>query len=168
MSEPGNENGVKLKDPDIRQEAYRQYCAHIAKGKSKRSFVFRHPDFSCHWQTLESYIKDKTEFDPLQMELALCDGYYRWEQVVEDSAEGHNKDANTASLQMLMRNKFGWDKQEDRDGGKSELSKEGKEFMDRLFERVSSASKGGAAKESRSGSQADKELPRADADKPES
>jgi hypothetical protein len=108
-----NKNGIKLKDPDIRQEAYRQYCAHLAKGKSKRSFVFRHPEFSCHWVTLESYIKDKVEFDPVQMELAKCEGYARWEQVVEDSAEGKNKDANTASLQMLMRNKYDWDKKEE-------------------------------------------------------
>jgi len=106
----GNNFGLKLKEPDIRQEAYKKYCEHLAKGKSKRSFVFRSLDYSCHWQTLESYIKDKEEFDPLQMEYAKCDGYAEWEQVVEDSARGINKDANTASLQMLMRNKFDWDK----------------------------------------------------------
>lgn len=106
-----NSNGVKLKDPDIRQEAYRKYCEHIAKGKSKKSFVFISENYSCHWQTLESYIKDKVEFDPLQMELAYHQGYARWEQVAEDSAEGLNKDANTASLQMIMRNKFDWDKE---------------------------------------------------------
>jgi hypothetical protein len=108
----GNKNGIKLKDPDIRQEAYKKYCEHLAKGKSKRSFTFETPEYSCHWQTLEAYIKDKAEFDPLQMEMAMRKGYNRWEQVVEDSAEGINGKANTASLQMLMRNKFGWDKED--------------------------------------------------------
>jgi hypothetical protein len=107
-----NENGTKLKAPDIRQEAYRQYCSHLAKGKSKKSFVFRHPEYSCHWQTIESYIQDKIEFDPIHKELAICEGYAKWEQIVEDSATGANKDANTASLQMLMRNKYDWDKAE--------------------------------------------------------
>jgi hypothetical protein len=112
MAFAGNKHGVKLKDPDIRQLAYQKYCEWLAMGKSKKSFTFRSPEYSCHWQTLESYIKDKNEFDPLQIELAKCEGCKRWEQVVEDSAEGKNKDANTASLQMLMRNKFDWDKQE--------------------------------------------------------
>lgn len=111
MALPGNKHGIKLKDPDIRQIAYQKYCEWLAMGKSKKSFTFRSPEYSCHWQTLESYIKDKNEFDPLQIELAKCEGCKRWEQVVEDSAEGKNKDANTASLQMLMRNKFDWDKQ---------------------------------------------------------
>lgn len=109
----GNSNGLKLKDPDVRQEAYKKYCEHLAKGKSQRSFTFEKGDLTCTYKTIESYISENpVEFPPLQKEIALCKGYQRWEQVVEDSAEGKNKDANTASLQMLMRNKFDWDKQE--------------------------------------------------------
>ena len=129
----GNQNGVKLKDSDIRQAAYKAYCEHLAKGKSKRSFVFRHPEFSCHYLTLESYMKDKIEFDPLQMELAYHEGYARWEQVAEDSAEGLNKDANTASLQMIMRNKFDWDK--DRTD-KENVNVEKFKVIGDLFERL--------------------------------
>lgn len=140
MSEPGNTNGVKLKDSEVRQEAYRQYCAHLAKGKSKRSFVFEHPELTCHWQTIESYMKDTTEFNPIMKEVAICKGYAHWEQVVEDSATGINEKANTASLQMKMRNKFGWDK----DGKYSrndDYEGEKKEFLDKLFKSLASPGK---------------------------
>lgn len=109
----GNVNGTKLKDPDIRQVAYQQYCEWVARGKSMKSFCFEHEQLTCTYRTLDKYIEDDPiEFPPIKMEMAKCKGYNRWEQVVEDSAEGKNKDANTASLQMLMRNKFSWDKEE--------------------------------------------------------
>lgn len=106
----GNKNGIKLKDPNIRQLAYSQYCAHLAKGKSKRSWYFEHPEFRCTWETLEKYLDDQVEFDPLHKKIAEVKGFAYWEGVVEDSATGKNKEANTASLQMLMRNKYAWDK----------------------------------------------------------
>lgn len=106
----GNKNGLKLKDPIVRQQAYESYCAHLAKGKSKRSWVFEHPDHSCTWETLETYLKDETEFDPVKKKVALSQGFAKWEEVCEESANGKNQRANTASLQMVMRNKFGWDK----------------------------------------------------------
>jgi len=107
----GNKFGLKLKEPDLRQKAYHQYCEWIARGKSQKSFTFVEGDLMCTYRTIESYMKENAnEFPAIQMEIAKSRGYQRWEQVVEDSAEGHNKDANTASLQMLMRNKFDWDK----------------------------------------------------------
>ena len=33
-----------------------------------------------------------------------------WEKVVQESANGKNRKANTASLQMWMRNRFKWDR----------------------------------------------------------
>lgn len=107
----GNKNGLKLKDAELRQQAFRQYCDHLANGKSKRSWYFEHPEHSCTWETIEKYLEDEVEFDPLHKKIAESKGYAKWEQVVEDSAIGINKDANTASLQMLMRNKFNWDKE---------------------------------------------------------
>lgn len=111
---PGNSYGTKLKDSEVRQLAYKQYCEHIARGKSKKSWCFDHPQLRCTWNTMEKYIKDDKEFDPLQKEIAESQGYAHWESVVEDSATGKNQKANTASLQMLMRNKFGWDKHENK------------------------------------------------------
>jgi hypothetical protein len=116
----GKKNAQKLKTPELKKMAYEQYCAHIAKGKAKKSWYFEHPDLLMTWQTMEKYIADDRFFNPIYKEIAWCKGYQHWEQVVEDSAQGLNKDANTASLQMLMRNKFGWDKENA--GNKEEVS----------------------------------------------
>jgi len=107
---PGNKNGTKIKDPDIRQEAYRQYCEHLAKGKSKRSWCFEHPELTCTWETFEKYLENEIEFDPIKMKVALVRGFNKWEQIAEEGASGDNEKVNTACLQMVMRNKFGWDK----------------------------------------------------------
>lgn len=109
---PGNKNGVKLKDADVRQQAFNSYCAHLAKGKSKRSWWFEHETLSCTCITMDKYIAENpTEFDPIKVEMAQTKGYYAWEEISEGSAKGENE-ANTASLQMVMRNKFGWDKKD--------------------------------------------------------
>jgi hypothetical protein len=54
----GNKNGVKLKDKSIRQEAYEQFCNHIASGLPKECFFFDHPKHSVCWKTLERYITE--------------------------------------------------------------------------------------------------------------
>lgn len=113
MSEIGNQNGVKIKDPDLRQKAYKQFCEWLAKGKSPRSFTFIEGALMCTGKTVESYIKEyPAEFPPIHKEVAFANGYAIWEQVVEDSATGKNQRANTASLQMTMRNKYLWDTKE--------------------------------------------------------
>ena len=108
----GKKNALKLKTPELKKMAYEQYCAHLASGKAKKSWYFEHPDMMLTSETMEKYIAEEpNNFPAIQKEMAWCKGYQRWEKVVEDSAEGHNKDANTASLQMLMRNKYLWDKE---------------------------------------------------------
>lgn len=108
---PGNKNGLKIKDQDLRQKAYKQYCEWLSQGKSGRSFTFVEGDLMCTGQTIQHYMaSNPIEFPPIYKEIAESKGMAKWEQVVSDSAEGKNKDANTASLQMLMRNKYGWDK----------------------------------------------------------
>jgi hypothetical protein len=109
----GNQNGVKIKDPDLRQKAYDKYCEWLAKGKTKKSFTFVEGELMCTWQTIESYVKlYPSEFNSLKQEVAYAQGYAHWESVVDGSAEGSNKDASTASLNMLMRNKYKWDIEE--------------------------------------------------------
>ena len=59
-----------------------------------------------------TYIKNNPiEFDSVSKQIAHIKGFNVWEDVAEKSAKGKNK-ANTASLQMVMRNKFGWDKED--------------------------------------------------------
>jgi hypothetical protein len=107
----GNRNAVKLQTPQIRQRAYLEFCAHLSKGRSSRSFTFEHPAFTVTGQTIEKMVKDEVEFPPIHREIAEAKCFRCWEQVVMDSATGKNRSANTASLQMIMRNKFGWDKE---------------------------------------------------------
>ena len=108
----GNKNRVALKDSNVRQIAYQSYCAWIAKGKSKSTWTFVHDEYRCCYKTFEKYLDDNVEFLPQHKYFAEAQGYAVWEEIVEESAKGINTKANTASLQMVMRNKFGWDKQE--------------------------------------------------------
>jgi len=107
----GNDYAKKLKTAEIKKMAYEQYCNHLAQGKTKRSWYFEHPDLILGWESMEKYIAEDEDLDPIHKEVAWCKGYQKWENVVSDSAEGKNKNANTASLQMLMRNKYDWDKE---------------------------------------------------------
>lgn len=134
MFEKGNQAHLKLKDPAIRQIAYAQYCAHLSKGKNKKSFYFEHEEFECTWETVESYIKMfKDEFNLMKKDIAMAKGFAVWEQIVEDSAIGSNPDANTASLQMIMRNKFGWDA---RDKNEDEKNANLREAFDLAIENL--------------------------------
>lgn len=108
----GNQNGLALKDSDIRQQAYGQYCEWLAKGKMSRSFTFEHEQYSCTGETMESYIKNNpSEFSSIKKQIAFSKGLAHWEEIVDGSATGDNE-APTASLQMVMRNKYGWDKED--------------------------------------------------------
>ena len=107
----GNKYRVAIDDPINRQLAFESYCNHLAAGKVAASWYYEDGEILCCAKTMQSYIsKNPLEFPSIKLEVAKNKGYQKWESVVESSAFGSNKDANTASLQMLMRNKFGWDK----------------------------------------------------------
>lgn len=109
----GNDYGLKLKDPELRQLAYKRYCEWLSKGKSKKSFTFVEGEYMAHWQTIESYIKNNpNEFDPIKKEIAFAKGYAYWENITDGTADGSNKDACVPALNMTMRNKYGWDSNE--------------------------------------------------------
>ncbi len=108
----GNNYGLAIKDPETRQKAYQSFCDHLAKGKAIKSWWYEDGDVACTWATMLSYIKDEAEFNPIKRLVAESQGYNKWENIAEQSADGNNKNANTASLQMVMRNKFGWDKEQ--------------------------------------------------------
>lgn len=113
----GNSNGVALKDPEVRQKAYKSFCEHLSKGLSYHSWFYEDDqDNSCVGKTMLSYIKDNPlEFPSVKKEIADSKGFAFWEGVLKDSATGKNKDASTASLQMIMRNKYGWDREAKQD-----------------------------------------------------
>ncbi len=109
----GNSFAKKLTTTELKLAAYESYLDHLARGKSKKSWYFEHPELTIIWETMEAYIAAEPEiFLPVQKQVAWAKGYQHWESVVEDSAKGINEKANTASLQMVMRNKYHWDKEE--------------------------------------------------------
>jgi hypothetical protein len=113
----GNTYAVKLNTDELKQLAYKSYCEHLAAGKSKRGWLFKHPHVKhgLTWETMEKYIRENEDiFDPSQKKAAEAEGFNYWESIVHESAKGDAPKANTATLQMLMRNKYGWDKKEDR------------------------------------------------------
>jgi hypothetical protein len=121
---PGNKNGVKLKDPDVRQEAYRQYCAHIASGESKESFVFEHAELTCTHQTMEKYIAaNPIEFLPIHKQVAESLSFLHWTGLGKQMMLGQIEKCQPAIFQMFMRNKFGWDKEEKSDSSVSYAEK---------------------------------------------
>ncbi len=109
----GNKNGVKLKDPDVRQDAYRQYCQHIASGESKESFVFQHPELTCTYKTMDKYIHENPiEFPPIHKEIAESLSFLHWTGLGKQMMLGEIEKCQPAIFQMFMRNKFSWDKED--------------------------------------------------------
>jgi hypothetical protein len=113
----GNKWGVGIKDVNERQTAYQSYCDHIASGRSKDSWFYDNSESGghCTWQTMEKWIKDSDEFNPFVKSKAEALCYKFFEKHLLDSITGANTKVNIAGLQMAMRNKFGWDRQERRD-----------------------------------------------------
>jgi hypothetical protein len=112
---PGNKNGVKLKDPDVRQEAFRQYCSHLASGYPKESFFFNHPIHSVTWETMDRYIAEHpSEFPPFLIKQAKAARYKHWLDKGIGLMEGKFKGGSPVVWQTIMRNIFrseGWDRE---------------------------------------------------------
>lgn len=110
----GNKAAVKLKDDEVKLEAYRDYCAHLAAGKSKEGWYFKDKKrLLCTFKTMEKYIEEEPAvFPAINKQLAECESFSTWEERGMKMMTGEAK-AETALYQMFMRNKFGWDKKPD-------------------------------------------------------
>lgn len=108
----GNTYATKLKDPEVRQEAYRQYCEWIGGGHSKEAFVFDHPELSVTSKTMDRYLRENpTEFPPIHKEIAEAKSLAIWEKRGLEMMMGDIPKCQPAIFQMFMRNKFSWDKE---------------------------------------------------------
>lgn len=123
----GNKRGIKLKDPDVRQEAFKQYCNHIASGLPKESFFFDHPVHSICWRTMERYISENpTEFQPILMEKAKAARYKHWFIEGQNIMKGEYKGGSPVVWQTIMRNIFkdvGWDREQISESSKTHVQK---------------------------------------------
>jgi|GEM_PF-1574705 len=108
-----NNKLVKLKKLGIEQHAFEDYLEHLSEGYVRGSwfYVNKEHNFYLIADSMEKYIKENpADFSPIKVKVALNKGYKKWEKVVNNSADGTDQKPNTASLNMLMRNKYGWDK----------------------------------------------------------
>src|SRR5580693_8700090 len=94
----GNKNGTKLKEEELRQEAYRQYCEHIASGIPKEAWFFEHPYDelkSLTHKTMEKYIKENPlEFPPIKKEQAESKSYNTWFKEGQKLMKGEYKNGS--------------------------------------------------------------------------
>jgi hypothetical protein len=97
----------------FRDNAYRGFCQHIATGKAVESYVHAEGGAVASYRTILKWMQDERTFPPEYKVIATSMGLGFWENVVAESALGINTKANVASLQMLMRNKYGWDRRDD-------------------------------------------------------
>lgn len=111
----GNKNGIKLKEPDYRQEAYRQYCEHLAAGYSKKSWCYKNSNDiskSLTYQTMEKYMdENKVEFDPILMDMAISTGMKWYEDEGRKIMQGKYRNSSPEIWKTCMRNKYEWDKE---------------------------------------------------------
>lgn len=107
----GNKNGVKLKTPELKKQAYESYCTYIATGGTKEAWVFEHPEISLTSETMEKYIaNDPIAFEPIHKKLAEAKSYEHWLGLGKRMMLGQIEKCQPAIFQMFMRNKFDWDK----------------------------------------------------------
>lgn len=109
-----NKHASKFDKPEA-QIAYELYCKHLSKGKSKKSFFYESPTLQLTSRSLEKYVKShKDDFPPLAKIISEAKGFALWEEVCERLARGKgNGKENFRALQMIMSNKFKWDRKEE-------------------------------------------------------
>lgn len=113
MAQLGNQYGIILKDSEIRQEAYRDLCAHLAEGYPLKAWSFRKGEFRCCWATMISYIKgNPQEFDPFLKNEAHSQAYKKWFGKGINLSDGKVKgNPSPQTWATIMRNMFDWDKE---------------------------------------------------------
>jgi len=112
----GHTTNFKLHTPELKKEAFRQYCNHIASGRPKKAWRLKHPTITLTWETMEKYIKeDPVTFDPIQKKAAESESLEHWFGVLGDIAKGDNQKGNVAACQIIFRNMFKWDSKDHRD-----------------------------------------------------
>ncbi len=106
----GNDYNKKLKTQEVKEKVYRDYCDWIASGKSHKSWYYDQNGLTLTWKTIERYIEEDEDLDPIHKEIAISKSLGIWEKMGIDMIEGKIQHCSPAVYQMFMRNKFGWDK----------------------------------------------------------
>lgn len=121
----GNDHACKLKEPEMRTEAYNAYCEWIASGMPKEAFVYEAEDWSVTFDTVEKYMKEcPIDFPAHKMKAAMAKRYAYWFKKGQNLVAGRQEDIpkenrtnpSPVTWSNIMRNMFkkdfGWDKDE--------------------------------------------------------
>lgn len=120
----GNKLQEKLTTPELRQKVFEHYLRHIEKGKDKKRWYYDEDGITLIYESLTYYFERyPEEFDSDKRGMAENKGFQIWEEVCEQTAKGKDKEASIPALNMVMRNKYGWDK-EDKSDKKDEIKKD--------------------------------------------
>jgi len=106
----GNQNNKKLKSKEIKTKVYKDYCEHIARGYSHKSWSYDKNGLTLSWVSIETYIKNDIDFDTVHKEIAISKSLRLWEDLGKEMMMGKIKGAQPAIFQIFMRNKFGYDR----------------------------------------------------------
>lgn len=107
----GNQLAKKLPTLELKLEAYKQYCQHIADGWPKKAFWFDHPEITLTWATIEKYIKEEPDvFSSILMEQAEAKKYKYWFGEGKTLMKGEYNHGSPVVWQTIMRNMFKADK----------------------------------------------------------
>lgn len=110
---PGSNTGLKIKDDELKVEAYKSYCEHIAQGYPREAWHFEHPKYPICSDTMDTYIKDfPSLFPPILMRVAKAKSYKKWFCRGENLSDGKVKgNPSPQTWSVIMRNMFGWDRE---------------------------------------------------------
>ena len=106
----GNQYNKKLKSKEIKEKVYKNYCEHISKGYSHKSWCYEKDGLTLTWETIESYIKNDEDFDASHKEVAVSKSLKIFEDWGKKMMLGEIKNGQPAIYQIFMRNKFKWDR----------------------------------------------------------
>ena len=108
----GNDFGLAIKDPEMRQRAFKDFCRHIAEGYPVGAWSYREGEIGCVWRTMLSYLDNNPdEFHALLKEEAHCHGYKKWFEKGVNLTDGKVKgNPSPQTWATIMRNMFQWDK----------------------------------------------------------
>ena len=106
----GNDYSKKLKTKEDKEKVYKDYCNWISSGKSHKAWRYNKEGLTITWGTIERYLREDEDLDPIHKEVAIAESLAVWEQIGVDMITGKVQHCSPAIYQMFMRNKFGWDK----------------------------------------------------------
>lgn len=111
----GNQLAKKLPTPELRAEAFKSYCEHIASGYPKGCWYFKHPHLMLTDETMEKYIRDYSdEFDTILKDIAHKESYKLWFERGRKLTDGEVKgNPSPQTYALIMRNMFKWDRDHD-------------------------------------------------------